>query len=151
MNEARGTVIELDGEYAWVCMDETGCGHCHEVGGCGGLRLEKIFCNASDGQHGLARYRVHNPDKAQPGERVTVTMPAGALGRSAVRAYGLPLLALFVGAFGGLALAGEAGAMAGAGLGLLAGGFVLPHLCSLRPAGDDTVRQPCIKRRSGVA
>ena len=38
MNEARGTVIELDGEYAWVRIDAAGCGHCHEAGGCGGQR-----------------------------------------------------------------------------------------------------------------
>lgn len=140
MNEAQGMVASLDGEYAWVRMDEAGCGRCHEVGGCGGQRLEKIFCKASSVP---VMHRVHNPDKARPGERVTVAMPAGALARGAMQAYGLPLLTLFVGAFGGLALVGETGAMAGAGLGMLAGWVALSRF---RSAGADAAPEPYIKR-----
>ena len=138
MNEARGTVIELDGEYAWVRIDAAGCGHCHEAGGCGGQRLEKIFCDTP------ARYRVRNPALAQPGECVTVTMPSGALGRSAMQAYGPLLLGLFAGAFGGLALAGETGAMVGSGLGVLAGWLILRHF---RPTEADAKLQPYVNKR----
>lgn len=137
MHKTQGIVISLDGEYAWVRMDEGGCGHCHEAGGCGGQRLEKIFCDKP------AVFRVYNPGNAQPDERVTVAMQAGALSCSAMHAYGMPLLVLFVGAFGGLALAGEAGAMTGAGLGLLAGWFALRYSRSM---DTDTTLQPYIKR-----
>ena len=36
MIDVTGTIVELDGDYAIIRMDETGCGRCHEEGGCGG-------------------------------------------------------------------------------------------------------------------
>ncbi len=138
MSEAQGTVIGLEGEYALVRMDDSGCGRCHETGGCGGQRLEKMFC------HTPVAYRLSNPGSAQVGERVTVVIADGAIGRSAAQAYGFPLFALFVGAFGGLGLAGEIGAIAGAALGLFLGWLALRCRAHGRDA-DMTIR-PHIKR-----
>ena len=111
--DAPGIIIELDGEYAMVRMDETGCGRCHEPGGCGGNNIGKMFCSAP------RVFRVLNPDQTAVGARVTIAIAEGAVRRSAVLAYGLPLLALFLGAFCGSALAGESGAIIGAACGLL--------------------------------
>ncbi len=113
MIEARGTITALDGKYAIVRMDEAGCGRCHEEGGCGGNNIGKMFCHAPQ------TFRVLNPGDSTVGERVNVAIAEGAVRRSAALAYGLPLLALFVGTLSGSALAGEAGAIVGAIVGLL--------------------------------
>lgn len=113
MIDAPGNIIELDGEYAVVRMDETGCGRCQEPGGCGGNNIGKMFCNAP------RVFRVLNPERAAVGARVMVVIAEGAVRRSAVLAYGLPLIALFLGAFCGSALSGELGSIVGASVGLL--------------------------------
>ena len=41
--EASGTVARIDGDYAIVNMDQTGCGRCHEEGGCGGNNLGNLL------------------------------------------------------------------------------------------------------------
>ena len=74
VNEAQGTIVDLDGDYALVRLDEGGCGRCHEAGGCGGQRLEKMFCQTPP------IYRVRNPGGARIGERVTVAIEAGVTG-----------------------------------------------------------------------
>jgi sigma-E factor negative regulatory protein RseC len=113
MIDAPGTITALDGEYAIVRMEETGCGRCHEQGGCGGNNIGKMFCNTP------RTFRVLNPKKSIVGERVVIAIAEGAVRRGAMLAYGLPLLALFVGAFSGSVMAGESGAILGAIGGLL--------------------------------
>ncbi len=107
MIDAQGNVTALDGEYAIVQMDESGCGRCHETGGCGGNNIGKMFCSTP------RTFRVLNTGKAAIGDRVQVVVADGAVRHSAVYAYFLPLIALFVGAIGGNALAGEPGAIIG--------------------------------------
>ena len=119
MIDAPGVVIASDGDYAIVRMDETGCGRCHEVGGCGGKNIGQMFCSAP------RTFRVLNHGHSAIGDHVKVTIPEGVVKRSAALAYGLPLLALFAGAFVGSAAAGETGAMIGAALGLLCAWLVL--------------------------
>lgn len=121
MLEANGVVIALEGEYALVQVDRSGCGRCHEVGGCGGNQLDKLFGNT------LSRFQVKNPGNSSVGDCVTLVIAEGSIRRSAIRAYVLPLIALFSGAFLGLTLAGEAGAMLGALVGLLLAGLTLRH------------------------
>lgn len=113
MIDALGTITALDGKYALVLMDESGCGRCHEQGGCGGNNLGKMFCSAP------RTFRVLNPRNSVIGERVTIAIAEGVVRRSATLVYGLPLLALFVGALAGSALAGETGAIVGSTIGLL--------------------------------
>lgn len=113
MIDAHGTITALNGEYALVRMDETGCGRCREHGGCGGSNINRIFCSEP------RTFHVLNPRKSAIGERVTIAIAEGAIRRSAALVYGLPLLALFVGALGGLTLAGETGAIIGSAIGLL--------------------------------
>ena len=129
MIDAPGSITAVDGEYATVRMDESGCGRCHEEGGCGGNNIGKMFCSTP------RTFRVLNPGQAAVGEQVHVTIADGAVRYGATRAYGLPLLALFVGALGGNALAGEPGAIIGAFGCLLAAWFLLRRT-QLRAAQD---------------
>ncbi len=137
MLEATGTITALDGAYAMVRMDETGCGRCHEEGGCGGNNLGKMLCNSPQ------TFRVLNPGNAPLGSRVTVVIAEGAVRRSALLGYGMPLLALFAGTAAGMALAGEVGAIVGAivGLGLA---WLALYFARIRRA-PDTRFQPYIK------
>lgn len=113
MLDAAGIVVALDGDYAVVRVDEGGCGRCHEQGGCGGNSIGKMFCAEP------LTFRVLNPKRAAVGEFVTVVSENGLVRRSALIAYGLPLLVLFSGAILGGALAGDAGSIFGALFGLL--------------------------------
>ena len=137
MIDATGIITALDGEYAIVRMDETGCGRCHEQGGCGGNNIGKMFCSTP------RIFRVLNPQKACIGDQVNVVIADGAVRRGAILAYGLPLLALFVGALGGTVLAGEIGAIGGAAAGLL-GAWLTLRYSQLRSTSD-TRSQPYIK------
>lgn len=137
MIDAPGTITALDGDYAIVSMEETGCGRCHENGGCGGNNLSKLFC------HAPRTFRVLNPGHSAIGDHVKIAISAGAIRRSATLAYGLPLLALFAGALGGSALAGESGAIIGAIVGLLCAWMALSHASGHRR--PDERSQPYIK------
>jgi sigma-E factor negative regulatory protein RseC len=119
MIDAEGTVVALDKEFAVVRMEETGCGRCHEDGGCGGQNIGKMFCSTP------RTFRVLNPIKATIGQRVRVAVPDGVVRHGAFYGYGLPLLALLAGAMGGSALAGDVGAIVGALTCLLATWFAL--------------------------
>lgn len=137
MIDAQGTIISRDGDYAVVRMDEAGCGRCNEPGGCGGQNIGKMFCSTP------RTFRVRNPGQAAVGDSVRVAIAEGAVRRTAVLAYGLPLLALFVCALGGKFLAGEPGAMLGAFAGLL-GGWLLFRRNQSRSARDERF-QPFIR------
>ena len=113
MIDAPGVITAIDDKFALVLMDETGCGRCHEDGGCGGNNLGKMLCSAP------RTFRVRNPGNFRIGARVHVAIAEGAVRRSAMLAYALPLLMLFVGASAGSAIAGEPGAIVGAVAGLL--------------------------------
>lgn len=113
MTSAWGTVAAVDGEYALIRMDESGCGRCREAGGCGGNNIARLLCSKP------RTFRVLNPEQRVVGERVCVRLVDGSLGRSALYAYAFPWLALLVGALLGSSLAGEAGAIGGAMAGLL--------------------------------
>jgi sigma-E factor negative regulatory protein RseC len=137
MTDVTGTIVEIDGEYALIRLDETGCGRCHEEGGCGGHNLGKMLCSSPQ------TFRVLNPAKSPVGAHVTISIAEGAVRRTAVLAYGLPLLGLFLGAFCGLLLAGDAGAIAGSLVGLF-GAWGAVHYV-LRRSSSDRHAQPFIK------
>lgn len=115
MTDAWGTVTAVDGQYAYLRMDESGCGRCRQPGGCGGNHLGPLWCGSP------RTFRVLNPDHCDVGARVQVTVAEGSLSRSVLYAYTSPLLALFAGALSGSACGSEAGAIGGAMGGLLVG------------------------------
>lgn len=106
-SEQIGRVTGIEGEFAWVRIEGGGCGRCHESGGCGGQHLTQMFCSTP------RVYRLRNRVGAQPGDRVSIVLPAGLLGCYATLAYGLPLLGLLLGALLGEGVSGEAGALLG--------------------------------------
>lgn len=114
MSETRGIVTAIDGDYAVVKTEETGCGRCHESGGCGGVRVGQMLCTAP------RVWRVLNPRHAAVGDEVRIAIAAGAVGASATLIYVQPLLLLLGSAILGSLLAGEAGAIGGGGFGLVA-------------------------------
>jgi sigma-E factor negative regulatory protein RseC len=110
MQTAR--VLQVNGAHALVEVADGGCGRCHVAGGCGSVQLTRLFCLRP------RRCRVLNRIGARVGAQVTVALPAGTLRHHVHLAYGLPLLMLSGGALLGNAAAGDAGAAAGAGVGL---------------------------------
>jgi sigma-E factor negative regulatory protein RseC len=137
MIDAPGTITALDGDYAIVRMDETGCGRCHEEGGCGGNNIGKMFCSTP------RTFRVLNPGHSVIGDHVTIVIAEGVVRRSAALAYGLPLLALIIGALAGSVLAGEIGAILGSLGGLLCSWLAL-HFAQLYIRPDQRT-QPYIR------
>lgn len=137
MIDASGTIIAIDGDHAIIRMDEAGCGRCQEPGGCGGNPLSQVFCRAP------RTFRVRNPGNSAVGSRVTVVIAEGSVRRSAMLAYGVPLLALFFGASCGSAVAGEAGAIIGSLCGLSCAWLALRY--AQRRGALDPRSQPYIR------
>lgn len=137
MTEAWGTIVAVDEHAATIRIDEVGCGRCREPGGCGGNPTGKLWCATP------RTFRVANPERRVIGERVRIGVAEGALGRSALLAYGFPLLALFAGALAGSALGGEAGSIGGALAGLIVGWL---GLCRAQRRGQHDPRfRPSIR------
>ncbi len=83
-----GRVLEVGTNGAWVEVREvrTGCGRCHEPGGCGGVSLirwrpRRVWLSASQ-----------LPPSLQVGETLWLEVPAGVPLKAAWRIYGAPLL-----------------------------------------------------------
>jgi len=126
MIETQATVTGLDGAYALVEAPQSGCGRCHEKGGCGGANnTAQLFCNSP------RHFRVLNPLHAKVGDRVAIGVPDGALSRTALLLYVLPLTAMIMGSVLGVVLASEALrdglAVLGAVLGLVGGLSLARH------------------------
>jgi sigma-E factor negative regulatory protein RseC len=116
MLEQHAIVLKTEGSLAWVEARESGtCGSCGS-GGCSTRRLADLF-----GRRERA-FPVDNVLHAEAGDRVVIGIPSGALWKSALRLYGMPLLAMLAGALAGQHVGGDLGAFAGAagGLGLAA-------------------------------
>ncbi|MCG2577566.1 SoxR reducing system RseC family protein [Dechloromonas sp. XY25] len=136
----RGVVRALDGSDALVEVEQGGCGRCHEEGGCGGQQLTQMFCG------GPKSYHAENTIGAGVGDRVVVATAPGSVRRTANLAYGIPLLGAIGGAFIGMPLAGDAGAVMGAVAGLVAA-FAYIGLRMSRKTGT-TENRPYIVSRS---
>lgn len=117
--ETFAIVRAITGEDAIVEIESTGCGRCHEPGGCGGQSLTHLFAGNS------RQYQVRNTCAAQPGERVSLQITRATLHQTANHAYVIPLLALILCALLGNVLAGDPGAIAGGGCGLILGWYGL--------------------------
>lgn len=113
MLEQHALVLKIEADLAWVEARESGtCGSCG-TGGCSTRRLADLF-----GRKQRA-YPVSNILQATVGERVVIGIPAGALWKSALWLYGLPLFLMLAAALAGQSMAGDAGAAAGLVAGLL--------------------------------
>lgn len=115
--ESSAIVTRIEGQFALVEVSSvaSGCGRCHEAGGCGSGLLNKSLrprCN----------YRLPNLISAAVGDRVILSVPEGAVLRAALLAYLLPILLLIAGAAVGTVFsADDLVALIGAGSGLALG------------------------------
>jgi sigma-E factor negative regulatory protein RseC len=136
MLEQHAVVLRTEGDQAWVEARESGtCGSCG-TGGCSTRRLADLF-----GRNERA-FPVSNVLQAPAGERVVIGIPGGALWKSAVRLYGLPLLLMLAGALTGQSMQGDVGA----GAGLLAGLMLSILLQKIWPASQ--AWRPVMLRRA---
>lgn len=136
----RGVVRALEGSNALVEVEQGGCGRCHEEGGCGGQQLTQMFCG------GPKSYLAENSIGAGVGDHVVVATVPGSVRRTANLAYGIPLLGAIGGAFAGMPIGGDAGAVLGALAGL-AIAFTYIRLRMNRKAGA-VEHRPFIVSRS---
>jgi sigma-E factor negative regulatory protein RseC len=124
MVEQTARVVRADSLGVWVePVEPGGCGTCGDR--CGARRLAEVFSGKP------RNFPVQTTLFLQPGDRVIVGVPAGAILGSALRLYGLPLALMLVGALVADAVFGGDFAALG---GLLAGG-ALALVPSLRQAG----------------
>ena len=102
-----------------------GCGRCHETGGCGGVSIAQPLCSTPK------TLLVADDLGVQVGNKVLVAIPDALLSQGITRAYLIPLILLFFGsALGAILLPNltplqwqltpDIGAIAGAGIGLIA-------------------------------
>ncbi|WP_294949409.1 SoxR reducing system RseC family protein [Sulfurivirga sp.] len=129
MHESTGTVVRVEGEWAWVeTVRQSGCGSCAAKGACGTGVLENLFSARS------APIKLPNTLHARPGDRVVLALSEGALLRQSLWAYGVPLLGFFIGGLVGRALFSmEWSALLGAVVGMLAGWGVVRRFARIEP------------------
>ncbi len=125
MIEIEGVVREVYGNALLIeVRPQSGCGRCHEPGGCGGGLIN------GDGK--LRNFRLPNTIGANAGDIVLVGVEDGSVLKGALSVYGIPGALMLTGAALGTAL-GASDAVAGIGalLGLTMGVTVL-HLFANR-------------------
>lgn len=147
MIETQGVVAAIEGDFALVEVKNSGCGRCHEAGGCGGSSTSQLFCSTP------RRFRVVNQIGAQLGETVVIAVADGAIRRSVMILYLLPLSFLILGAILGGAIAGEGQrdqfALVGALVGGTAACWLGGHLQRRSVRRSDL--QPMIRARISVS
>lgn len=118
MSTIEAVVSGLENGMAVVDVARTsGCGRCHEEGGCGGVMGGTSAC-------ATRQYRVPNTIQARVGDVVMLCVPEGVVLKAALTSYGVCALltiggaALATASGGGDGLA-VVGALAGLSLGLL--------------------------------
>lgn len=130
MRYVEGVVSAINGEMATVdvAIRESGCGRCHEVGGCGSQNLSRALCSR------IRAIKVSNTLGAAVGDHVHVGMDDSLIGAMATRVYVVPLVGILAGGGVGQALfnQGSVGGVLGALGGFLA---ALAYLALNRPAG----------------
>lgn len=116
MSECEALVTNVAGDFALVEVAAlpSACGKCGDRVGCGR-------------PHGGPRYyTVHNAVGARVGDRVTLSVPDGAVLKAAALSYLLPLLFVMGGAAAATAWFGDGlPSVGGAAMGLALGLFVL--------------------------
>ncbi len=127
--ETSGQVIGIESDVAVVEVGPraTGCGRCHEPGGCGGGLL-----NLQEGTR-ARQFRLKNDIGARVGDQVLICAPDGSILISALLSYGLPLAMLIL--FSGLAtwrFGSDGAALTGGLLGLAIGLLLLRIVSSKR-------------------
>lgn len=148
MVEECGRVVAVEDAGVWVAtLSRTGCGRCHEAGGCGRQSIFRLFGERQ--HHVLARIVEGQTESTaqalKPGDPVAIGIPEGLLLRASLAMYLLPLVGLLTGAVAGHMLGGETASI-GLGLAGIAAGFLLARLIT-RPQLLREEWHPVVLRR----
>lgn len=143
MLETHAIIVQIEGQYALVQVNQAnGCEQCNGKG-CGTGKLSQLFCSKQ------RQFQVENPINASIGDRVIISVAEGAVLRGIGLVYLLPLILLLMGAMLGNYLAEQVEqrdsySAVGALLGLFAG-FVFAKWISSRQVNSHS--QPYITRQ----
>lgn len=95
MIEQQGTIVDIQGEFAWVQTErQSSCGDCAAKAGCGTALLNRSMGKRSN------RVRVTNSLGVRTGDCVVLGVPEQALLKGSFVIYALPLLCLLLAALG---------------------------------------------------
>jgi len=128
MIESPGIVEQISDDAVWVRLtaQETGCGRCHEPGGCGGAGIAYAFGKPND------LFKIDDAHGYAVGEPVRLLADDRAALYAGLASYGLPTLGALVGAAIGSLLGANAGAIAGMVLGLLVAAVLVKRVTRSR-------------------
>lgn len=120
MIEEQVIVTATTPEGAWVeGIQQSACGSCSAKAGCGQHTMSQLgkkvtlwlpFDSLQQSESGLTEERLKE-ERLKVGQQVVVGLPEGAILRSTLVLYGVPLLALVAGAILGHAFWGELGSI----------------------------------------
>lgn len=149
MIESEAQVMRRDGQHVWVRIKpHAPCGNCDPKTGCKSVAITRLFGNAQES------FRVKNTVNADAGDFVRIGVADGMLLRSALAAYGVPLLALMVGAAVGHMIEPfglpDLGAVLGAALGFVMGFALLKQRSQLAKMAEPTTLEKLIPGVSPV-
>ncbi|STQ90933.1 SoxR reducing system RseC family protein [Iodobacter fluviatilis] len=136
MIETEAQVQRLDGAHAWVKIKpHTPCGRCDPETGCKAMALSRMFAQSQDG------FKVKNPLSFKAGDWVIVAVEEQMLLKSAVWAYGVPLLLLIAGAAAGQWLVPQSpvSAVLGGVFGFVAGFVLLKQQHQLAASAEPVI------------
>ncbi|ENY73739.1 sigma-E factor regulatory protein RseC [Aeromonas diversa CDC 2478-85] len=89
MSEELATVVELDGDHAWVsCERRSACNSCQQQSDCGTGTVAKAMANRAQ------RVRVRLCAEVRVGQQIRIGIPQHSLIQGALLVYLLPLLCL---------------------------------------------------------
>ncbi len=136
-----GRVVAVEADGVWVeTIRQSTCGACAARKGCGHGLLSRY----AEGRRGYIRVLpgpTLTPADCEVDDQVMISLPESVILRGSFTVYLVPLMAMLAGAAGGAtAIGSDAGALAGAAIGLVAGlGLVRLHAWRHR---DDRDLQP---------
>jgi sigma-E factor negative regulatory protein RseC len=129
MIEEQVVITSIDQSGAWVeGIQQSACGSCSAKAGCGQHAMTQLGRKVS---LWLPLEHLSDTVDFNVGQQVVVGLPEGAILRSTVVLYGLPLLALVLGAIIGHAAWGEVGSILISVVSMLIG-FKLAQYWSLK-------------------
>ena len=118
MIETRARVVETGPGIALVEAERAaGCGHCSSEKGCGKSSMSRLFFSKP------SRFEVIDPLGKKVGDEVWIGVQDGALLRSSVAVYVVPMSTFLIGAGLGNAVGGDAFSALGGAIGLMVGFF----------------------------
>jgi sigma-E factor negative regulatory protein RseC len=116
MIEEQVVIISISNDGAWVeGIQQSACGSCSAKAGCGQHAMRQL------GRKVTLWLPLQDINEFTVGQQVVVGLPEGAILRSTLVLYGLPLIALVLGAIVGHFAAGEIGSIISSVLAMVLG------------------------------